>query len=48
MLLLQIQTEISEGHINLIKVYDLILTPTHLGLVMEAAEGEDRHVVCWN
>eukprot|EP00891_Asterochloris_glomerata_P000072 jgi/Astpho2/72/e_gw1.00004.30.1_t len=36
---IKIQTEISEGHINLIKVYDLILTPTHLGLVMEAAEG---------
>lgn len=37
--LLQIQTEIGEGHVNLINVYQLILTPTHLALCMEWASG---------
>lgn len=37
--MLQIQTEIGEGHANLIDVYQLILTPTHLALCMEWASG---------
>ena len=35
----QIQTEIGEGHANLVDVYQLILTPTHLALCMEWASG---------
>ena len=37
--IMQIQTEIGEGHANLIDVYQLILTPTHLALCMEWASG---------
>ncbi len=36
---MQIQTEIGEGHANLVNVYQLILTPTHLALCMEWASG---------
>ncbi|KAK9809102.1 hypothetical protein WJX72_009377 [[Myrmecia] bisecta] len=35
----QIAAEVSEGDVNLISVYEAILTPTHLALVMEYAEG---------
>jgi hypothetical protein len=31
--------QLGEGSVNLINVYDLILTPSHLALVMEVAEG---------
>ena len=37
--LLQCQAELGPGHINLINVYEAILTPDHLALVMEVAEG---------
>lgn len=33
------QTELGPGHINLINVYEAILTPDHLGVVMEYAAG---------
>ncbi|BDA44043.1 Serine/threonine-protein kinase SAPK3 [Coccomyxa sp. Obi] len=33
------QTELGPGHINLINVYEAILTPDHLGIVMEYATG---------
>lgn len=36
---IKIQTEIGEGHANLVNVYQLILTPTHLALCMEWASG---------
>lgn len=36
---LQIQTEIGGGHVNLVDVYQLLLTPTHLALCMEWASG---------
>ena len=36
---LQIQTEIGEGNANLVDVYQLLLTPTHLALCMEWASG---------
>ena len=39
LLLLQCQAELGPGHINLINVYEAILTPDHLALVMEVAEG---------
>jgi serine/threonine protein kinase len=35
----QCQTDLGPGHINLINVYEVILTPDHLALVMEYAEG---------
>lgn len=35
----QIQTEIGEGHANLVDVHQLLLTPTHLALSMEYARG---------
>lgn len=35
----QIQTEIGEGHANLVDVHQLLLTPTHLALCMEYARG---------
>lgn len=35
----QCQTELGPGHINLINVYEAILTPDHLGIVMEYAAG---------
>ncbi len=31
--------DLGPGHINLINVYEAILTPDHLGIVMEYAEG---------
>ncbi len=36
---LQCQMELGPGHINLINVYEAILTPDHLGIVMEYAAG---------
>lgn len=36
---MQIQTEIGEGHANLVDVHQLLLTPTHLALCMEYARG---------
>ena len=36
---MQCQAELGPGHINLINVYEVILTPDHLALVMEVAEG---------
>ena len=35
----QCQMELGPGHINLINVYEAILTPDHLAVVMEVAEG---------
>lgn len=35
----QIQTEIGEGHANLVDVHQLLLTPTHLALCMDYASG---------
>ena len=35
----QTQTELGPGHINLINVYELFLTPEVLGLVMECGHG---------
>ncbi|KAL6779334.1 SNRK2I [Auxenochlorella protothecoides x Auxenochlorella symbiontica] len=35
----QIQAELGFGHANVIKAYEAILTPSHLCLVMECAEG---------
>lgn len=37
--LLQCQMELGPGHINLINVYEAILTADHLAVVMEVAEG---------
>ena len=37
--MLQVQTELGPGHINLINVYELILSDDYLGLVMEYAQG---------
>ena len=48
--LMQTQTELGPGHINLINVYELFLTPEHLGLVMECAEGGSLTTyvgACW-
>lgn len=39
MAMLQVQTELGPGHINLINVYELILSDDYLGLVMEYAQG---------
>ena len=36
---MQIQTEIGEGHANLVDVHQLLLTPTHLALCMDYASG---------
>ncbi|KAL3154733.1 hypothetical protein ABBQ38_011281 [Trebouxia sp. C0009 RCD-2024] len=36
---IKIQTEIGEGHANLVDVHQLLLTPTHLALCMEYARG---------
>lgn len=38
-MLLQTQTDLGPGHINLINVYELFLTDECLGLVMECADG---------
>lgn len=35
----QVQAELGPGHINLINVYELILSDDYLGLVMEYAQG---------
>ena len=35
----QTQTDLAPGHVSLINVYEAILTPQHLGLVMEWAAG---------
>jgi len=35
----QTQTDLGPGHINLINVYELFLTPDCLGLVMECGHG---------
>jgi len=37
--LMQVQAELGPGHINLINVYELILSEDYLGLVMEYAQG---------
>ena len=37
--LLQIQADLGEGHENVIKAFEALLTPTHLCLVMEYAKG---------
>ena len=39
MRLRQTQTDLAPGHVSLINVYEAILTPQHLGLVMEWAAG---------
>ena len=36
---MQVQAELGPGHINLINVYELILSDDYLGLVMEYAQG---------
>ena len=36
---LQTQTDLGPGSVNLINVYEAILTPRHLGLIMEVADG---------
>ena len=37
--MLQIAAEVAEDDVNLISVHEAILTPSHLALVMEYAEG---------
>jgi hypothetical protein len=39
--LLQIQAELGEGHINIVDAKEVILTDTHLCLVMEYAAGNN-------
>jgi len=36
---IKIQAELGEGHMNLVKAKEVLLTPTHLGIVMEYAAG---------
>ncbi len=38
-LLQQIQAELGEGHVNLVKAQAVLLTPSYLGIVMEYASG---------
>ena len=38
-MLLQIQAELGEGHVNIIEAKEVLLTETHLALVMEFAAG---------
>ena len=38
-LLPQIQAELGEGHVNIIEAKEVLLTETHLALVMEYAAG---------
>lgn len=35
----QIQASMGEGHVNLVQARELLLTKTHLGLVMEFVKG---------
>lgn len=37
---LQIQAELGEGHVNIIEAKEVVLTDTHLCLVMECAAGK--------
>ena len=37
--LLQIQADFEDGHVNLMRAREVLLTPTHLCLVMEWASG---------